>query len=186
MSIKYLAFLFLLLINFSVKAQILLNADSSEITTVIKRQGGVLIKRRVDKDVATKDRYKKILFGFPQPLEGNSCLMNITVSLTRRNKCSKYYEKYWGKDIADSRLEELRRAFRGLIPVKGSLKWIDRDKGFKITLIPIKIGNNKFASVYILKFEPTGTGTIVDSSADYFLNWKPYLHPKRDMAFPAV
>jgi hypothetical protein len=186
MSIKYLTILFLLLINFSVKAQILLNADSSEIATAIKRQGGELIKHRVDKDVATKDHYKKIFFGFTQPLEGNSCLINITVSLTRRNKCSKYYEKYWGKDIADSRIEELGRSFRGLIPVKGALKWIDRDKGFKITLIPIKIRNNKFASVYILKFEPTGTATIVDSSADYFINWKPYLHPKSERAFPAV
>lgn len=152
MHLKYILFLLLILSGFKVRSQILLNEDSTQIRKAVV-SNGALAKISVEKDVEMKGNYLKMIFRFPSPPEGNSCLMGMTFYLTVQNKCFKYYEDYWGKDIADQRIVEFNLPSYGLKPVAGGLKWVNSNKGFMARLIPKKAGNNKFDSVYILEFE---------------------------------
>ena len=90
---------------------------------------------------------------YPLPPEGNACLIKTTFCLTLKNKCFKYYEDYWGKELADQKIDNLKTYYPKLQQVKNEFKWIDIDNDFAVRLIPEKIGNNKFASVYVLEIK---------------------------------
>lgn len=153
MSSKYFLFLFFLIaIGLRVKSQTLLNADFSKISKEVELQGGGLKKIVIEKNIEMNGDYKKVIFQYPLPSEGNSCLMKTTFCLKLKNKCFKYYEYYWGEELADQKVDELKKYYSRLKQVKDELKWIDDDKGFEVNLIPQRIGNNKFASVYILEY----------------------------------
>jgi len=152
MGLKSILLLLLTFIVLNAKAQILLNADSSQIKKTISVRGGGLKKSFIEKNIEMKGLYKKMVFRFPTPMEGNSCLMDMTFCLTLKNECFKYYEDYWGEDIANQRIDDLKKSYE-LKQVKGYLKWVDDKKGFEISMIPERIGNNKFASAYILEIK---------------------------------
>ena len=152
MSPNRLLFLFLLIVSGQgVKSQTLLNADSSKILKEVKLKGGGLFKSFIEKNIEIKGRYKKIVFHYQLPSEGNTCLLKTTFYLTLDNKCFKYYEDYWGEKLADKKLDELKRYYPGLKRIKNELKWRDIGNRFEIDLIPERIGNNKFASAYLLE-----------------------------------
>jgi hypothetical protein len=153
MSSKSFLLLFILIINgLRLKSQTLLNADSFKIKKEVELQGGRLTKSFTEKSIEMNERYKKVVFQYPMPPEGNSCLMKTTFCLTLKNKCFKYYEEYWGEDIAVQKIDELKKYYSGLRRVKNELKWIDNEKVFEVNLIPKIVGNKKFASVYILEY----------------------------------
>jgi hypothetical protein len=148
---RLLFLLLLIIIGRGVKSQTLLNAGSAQIMKEVKLKGGGLYKSSIEKSQELKGRYKKIVFHYPLPPEGNACLLKTTFYLTFDNKCFKYYEDYWGEKLADQQLDELKRYYPNLRRVKNALKWIDNDNGFEVNLIPERIGNNKFASAYLLE-----------------------------------
>lgn len=154
MLLRCLLFLFLMFVGLGLKAQvILLNADSSQIQKEVRLHGVILKKYSIEKDLTTKDQYKRMFFRpLIIPPEGNACLISMTFYLTLKNKCFKYDEYYWGAELADQRIDELKKTY-GLKQVKGSLKWINNDKNIEIDLIPKKIGNNNLASAYLLEFK---------------------------------
>jgi len=153
MSLKWFLFLLLISKGFTVKSQTLLNADSSQIRKELNLRGVGLKKSYIERDLELKGYYRKMIFQFPIPPEGNSCLMKITFYLTLKNKCFKYDEAYWGKDIVDKRIREFNKPTSGLTQVKGSLKWINPGEGFEVNLFSKRIGKNKFVSMYILEFK---------------------------------
>ncbi|HWZ02913.1 MAG TPA: hypothetical protein VNX40_04830 [Mucilaginibacter sp.] len=114
-------------------------------------QGGGLTKCFVEKNIEIKGHYKKMVVRYPIPPEGNDCLIKTTFCLTLKNRCFKYVEEYWGKELADQKIDEFKRYYHGLKQVKNEQKWIDNDNRFEIDLIPERIGNNKFASAYHLE-----------------------------------
>ena len=139
--------------GFTAKSQILLNADSSQIRKEMSSRRGALHTSTTEKDIETKGYYCKMVFWFPLPMEGNSCLMNMTFYLTLNNKCFKYDETYWGRDLADQRIDEFTQPLYGMKRVTGSLKWVNAVTGFEASLIPKRMDDNKFASEYILEFK---------------------------------
>jgi hypothetical protein len=153
MSSKSFLFFFLLIVTgLRVKSQTLLNANFSKIRKEVESQGGGLTKGFIEKNIEMNGRYKKVVVQYPLSPEGNSCLMKTTFCLTLKNKCFKYYEDYWGEDIATQKIDEIKKYYSGLKRVKNELKWIDNERAFEVNLIPKRIGNNKFASVYILEY----------------------------------
>jgi hypothetical protein len=151
MSSKWLRFLVLIFAGFRAKSQNLLDADSSKIMKEVALQGGGLTKCFAEKNIETNGRYKKMVVRYPIPPEGNICLMKSTFCMTLKNRCFKYYEDYWGEELANQKLDKLKRYYHGLKRVKNKLKWIDYDNRFEIDLIPERMGNNKFASAYLLE-----------------------------------
>lgn len=154
MSLRCLLFLFLMFVGLGLKAQvILLNADSSQIQKEVRLHGVILKKYSIEKGLKTKDQYKRMFFRpLIIPPEGNACLISMTFYLTLKNKCFKYDEDYWGEELADQRIDELKKSF-GLKQINGSLRWINDYKNIEIDLIPEKMGNNNFASAYLLEFK---------------------------------
>jgi hypothetical protein len=151
---KCFLFLFLLLVTeLKVKSQTLLNADLSRIKEEVEIQDGGLQKSFIEENIEMKGAYKKFVFRYSLPPEGNDCLMKTTFCLTLKNKCFKYYEEYWGEKRADQKIEVLKIYYPRLQQVKKELKWIDNDNGFEISLIPKKLDNNSFPSVYVLEIK---------------------------------
>ncbi len=156
MYLKYFLLLLTTFVGFTAKSQILLNVDSSKISKTVGLQGGRLYQSTIEKDSEINGYYQKMVFRFPIPPEGNSSLMNMTFYLTLKNKCFKIDGAYWGRDLADKRIDELSQPLQPLYRVKranGQLKWTNLEKGFEVSLIPDKIGNNTFASVYHVDFQ---------------------------------
>jgi hypothetical protein len=152
-----------MLIGLNLKAQrILLDASSSQIENSVRSQGVLLTKNFIEADIKTKSHYRKMIFRPAViPPEGNSSLISITFYLTLKNKCFKYDEDYWGDELAYKRINELKTLYK-LKEGKNTLQWISGDSKIEIDLIPEKIGNNKFASTYLLEFKeivnyPTGS-----------------------------
>jgi hypothetical protein len=150
MTSKWLLFLILIFTGFRAKSQNLLDTDSSKIMKEVALQGGTLTKCFVEQNIEMNGRYKKMLVQYPIPPEGNKCLMKTTFCMTLKNRCFKYAEDYWGEQLADQKIDKLKKYYRGLKRVKNELKWVDNDNRFEIDLIPERIGNNKFASAYLL------------------------------------
>ncbi|MEO6978624.1 MAG: hypothetical protein ABI113_09610 [Mucilaginibacter sp.] len=87
------------------------------------------------------------------PPEGNSTKIRTIFCFNKAGQCVKYYDEYWGKELAVQKIDEARRYSPQLKKVKNSQKWIDVEKGFEMNLIPVKIGKSNFASVYIVEFK---------------------------------
>ncbi|WDF77790.1 hypothetical protein ACFGVS_18820 [Mucilaginibacter sp. AW1-7] len=154
MSSKCILPLFVLIIScLSVKSQVILNADYAKIKHEVGLKGGRLRRSFIEKNIETNGRYKKVIFSYPLPPEGNSCLMKTIYCLTLKNKCFKYYEDYWGNDLAEKRIADLKIYYPNLKQVKNESRWIDVDNKFEVDLIPKKIGGNNFASAYLLKIK---------------------------------
>ncbi|MGZ3756852.1 MAG: hypothetical protein ACXVAY_14045 [Mucilaginibacter sp.] len=154
MSSKSLLLVLLLTITWlSVKSQTLLNADFSKIKKEVKLKGGGLNKSFIEKNIEMTGNYKKIVFSYPLPPEGNSCLMKTSFCLTLKNKCFKYYEDYWGEELANKKIKELQIYYPDLKRVKVGFRWVDINKKFEVDLIPKKTSKNKFASIYILEIK---------------------------------
>jgi hypothetical protein len=153
MCLKCSLFILLILVVVKSKAQTFLNADAGQIKKEILFQGGALKKSFVEKDIEMHGYYRKMIFQFGSPTEGNSGIINMTFCLTLKNKCFKYYESYWGRDLVDETIEKFNKSSYGLNRIKSSLKWVNPERKFEASIDSERVGNSKIFSVYILEIK---------------------------------
>ncbi|MFI5140149.1 MAG: hypothetical protein ACHQIM_20175 [Sphingobacteriales bacterium] len=153
MSLKCSLLILMTLVAIKTKAQILINADANQIKKEIMLRGGTLKRSFVEKDIEMHGYYHKMIFQFGSPPEGNSGIINMTFCLTLKNKCFKYYQSNWGRDLVDETIEKFNKSSYGLNRIKSSLKWVNLDRNFEASIDSQRVGKNKIFSVYILEIK---------------------------------
>ncbi len=153
MSLKYILFILLTFAAINASAQIFINADSNQIKKEMRLRSAGLYKNFVEKDIETRGYYRKMVFRFPSPPEGNACLMRITFFFTHQGKCFKYYESYWGRGLLEDTIKRFDKHANGLNRVKGCLRWVSPDGKFEASIDSQRVGNSEIYSVYNLKIK---------------------------------
>lgn len=130
---KYSLFLILFAVSVKSESQTLLNKDLSVIKKEIGLQKGVLIKTALMRDGANIS-FKEVTFRYQTPPEGNTCIFDTKIYLTSNNKCFKYIDRYWGDELPNQKISELKKYYPGLKQIGNKSQWVDYKNKFEVSL----------------------------------------------------
>jgi hypothetical protein len=117
------------------KSQTLLDADSNQIKHVMVSQGAELKKSYLWDDFVLVGTHHLMIFSFPNPMKGNSGILNETFVFTLDNKCVQYEIMYYGDNCVNKLKDSLNMFSTDLKQVNDSLKWINSGKGYDVSIL---------------------------------------------------